>query len=44
MKNYEIINFINHYCTNEEEWDDYHSIFDRDIYTPYEIFYETIYL
>lgn len=23
MKNYEIIDFINHYCANEEEWDDY---------------------
>ena len=26
MKNYEIINFINHYCANEEEWNDYMNI------------------
>ena len=41
MKNFEMINLINHFCREQEEWDDY---INTDIYTPYEIFYETLYL
>ena len=39
MKNFEMINLINHFCREQEEWDDY---INTDIYTPYEIFYETL--